>query len=355
MKKRLRSSWIYKRIDSFPSFRDFNKVWVGLISALVILAFTAFAYSVGTLGLLTPTYSMSGVFTNTGGMKVGREVRVAGVKAGKVTGITPDFDKGQVIITWKVNRGVRLGSKTKAEIVNANFLGGHYLRLSGPVKAPYMDELLSGERRIPLERTRTPFSLIDALGTTVRKVQAIDIEAVNRIVNEFADATEKTGPAFGELVTNLAKVTAAVNERDAELRRLVTNSQQITTTLAAKDAELFQLIDAADVLLTTLDQRRVELGTVLGSSSRVVTKLADLVAGQRGQLNALIGDFHTIIEAAGRQLPAINTGLAWTGPTFAGLASVGKHGPWADVVVYGLGLVNEETLCTVPVFPGCAP
>ncbi len=344
MMQRLRSSWIYRKVDSIPSFRDFNKLWVGVISIVALIAATVLATLAGTSGLLRSRYSMSGVFTDTGGLRPGMDVKVAGVTSGVVNGVHPDFDKGQVIITWKVDSGVNLGPETKAEIVVANFLGGLHIRLSGPVRRPYAHEQSEADRRIPLERTRTPFSVIDALGETVRNAQELDIDAVNKVVVTFADATERSGDAFGQLVTNVSKVTAAVGQREAELRRLLTNSQQITATLRSKDTELFQLIDAADVLLNTLDSRRSELSTVLGSSSRVVTKLADLVSGQRSQINTLIADLHTVVEAAERQLPGLNTGLAWTGPTFQNLAEVGKAGPWFDVVAYGIGCMDFATL-----------
>ncbi len=343
--ERVRRTRLYAFVDRIPSIRDLNKVTVGVVSIVVIGVLIAFAFAIGTFGLFQPSYTMSGVFTDTGGLKTGREVRVAGVKVGKVTSVEPDFDKGQVVISWKVNGGVELGPQTRADIVVANLLGGHYIRLSGPVEAPHMDDVPAAKRRIPLERTKTPFSVIDALGTTVRKVQALDIDAVNRVVREFADATDKSGAAFGAFVSNLAKVSAALGERDDVLERLIASSQRVTSTLADKDAELVQLVDSAHVLLTRLDARRAELASVLGSSSRVVDKLADLVAGQRGQLNAIIADLQTVVEAAGRQLPAINTGLAWTGPMFAGLGTVGGQGPWADLVVYGLGPDAIQVIC----------
>lgn len=341
---RLRSTWIYRKVDDIPSFRDLNKIWIGLVSIVTLVTLTALATVAGQIGILKSQYSMSGVFTDTGGLRSGMDVKVAGVTSGKVTGVHPDFRTGQVIITWKVDSGVNLGPQTKAEIVVANFLGGLHIRLSGPVKRPYVHEQTEADRRIPLQRTRTPFSVIDALGETVRNAQELDIDAVNKVVATFADATERSGDAFGALVTNVSKVTAAVGQREAELRRLLTNSQQVTTSLRVKDAELLQLVDAADLLLTRLDERRSELSTVLGSSSRVVTQLADLVSGQRSQLNALIADLHTIVEAAERQLPGLNTGLAWTGPTFQHLAEVGSAGPWFDIVAYGLGCLDAATL-----------
>src|SRR3546814_20214300 len=68
-------------------------------------------------------------------------------------------------------------SSDLAEIGAATLLGGYYLGLTGPVEEPFLHELPEAERRIPLERTNTPVSLIGALGDTTSQIQAIDIDS----------------------------------------------------------------------------------------------------------------------------------------------------------------------------------
>jgi phospholipid/cholesterol/gamma-HCH transport system substrate-binding protein len=338
---RLKSTWIYKLLDEIPSFRDFNKHWVGAIGIALIVLIAVASTAVGELGLLRNQYEVSGVFPDTGGLRAGMDVRVAGVKAGEVRSVDPDFEMGQVVITWRVDSGVKLGPDTTAEIVVSNLLGGMHVRLEGPVGEPYLHDLPVAERRIPLERTRTPFSVVEAIDDTVATAQGLDFDALNKVVETFADATERSGEAFGELMTNLSRVTAAIGQRGAELEKLLTNSQQVMTTLRAKDTQLFALIDAADVLLGKLDERRDELSVVLGSGSRAVVELADLIAGQRSELHSVLADLRTVLTHTDRHLPALNEGLALTGPTFNQLAQVGNSGPWFDIIVYGLGCIDS--------------
>ena len=72
------------------SFRDRNPYAVGAISLLVIGAMTGLAFMVGLLHLLEHTYSMEGTFTQAAGLRSGDDVKVAGVKVGRVTGVHAD-------------------------------------------------------------------------------------------------------------------------------------------------------------------------------------------------------------------------------------------------------------------------
>ena len=67
------------------SFRDRNPYAVGIISMLVIGAITGLAFMVGLLHLLEDTYSMEGTFTDAAGLESGDDVKVAGVKVGRVS------------------------------------------------------------------------------------------------------------------------------------------------------------------------------------------------------------------------------------------------------------------------------
>lgn len=335
------------RPGSLPSVRDLDKVKVGLVSLAVIAAMVAAAFSIGTLGIFQDRYQMSGVFTDTGGLRTGAKVKLAGVDVGTVTAVDPDFESGQVVITWEVDRGIDLGPATRAEVAVETLLGGHHLRLSGPVVEPYMADLDRSERRIPIERTRVPFTVIGAVGETTRSIEALDVEALNQIVLELAGISDANADALEPLLVNLQAVLAAIDDREVELDRLLGNAQQVSATLAAKDQQLVALIDAASVVLDQLDQRRGELAALLGSSDRAVTTLADLIAANRGHLESIVADLHLTLEAVDRQMPALTTSLTWLGPTFTGLATVGAGNDWFDIVVTGFGPLSADLIATL--------
>jgi len=332
---------------AFPSFLDLNRVAVGLVSVFLIAVVCVAAFAVGALNLTKHTYEMSGAFADASGIAKGADVEMAGVSIGTVTGVHPDFQLGEVIVTWNIDRGAQLGSQTTASLSLQNLLGGEYVRLGGPVVPPYIEQLPVSRRRIPLSRTSTTYTVNAVLGTAARDVQALDPATINRVLTELTSVLAGTRTDLVPLLTNLGTVSAAVNARDADLRQLVTNTQAVTATLAARNQQLGQLIDTADGLLGELVARRDQLQAVLGAGSSAVSQLTALIASERTRLDTVLEDLHVAIQAAGQQLPEIDEGFAWAGPTFAGLATVGGQGPWAEVVASGfspnaVGLLSQE-------------
>lgn len=306
-----------------PSWRDVNQLSLGLATIVVLGCLLTAAFSVGALDLFSNRYELSAVFPDAGGMKTGNDVRVAGVPVGEVTGIHPDFQTGQVIIAFEVDAGTDLGPNTRADIAAATLLGGYYLRLSGPVEEPYLESLPEDDpaRRIPLERTSAPVSLIGALSDTTTQIQTIDIDAVNAVLRQLAGATERNADVVPTLIDSLATVGAAIAEREDELRDLVGNASALTEVLAERDEEILTLVDAASVLLERLQVRRDELATVLGSGSEAVVTLTETIRQHRTDIDALLADAHILLDGIERNTGTINTSLAWAGPLFTLLGS----------------------------------
>lgn len=320
-----------------PSWRDVDQLRLGMVAIVVLAALLTAAFSAGTLGLFQDRYELSAVFLDTGGIDEGDDVRVAGVPVGSVTGVQPDFEAGQVIVTFEVDEGVHLGPRTRADISAATLLGGYYLRLSGPVTEPHLADLDADDerRRIPLERTSVPVALIEAISDTTTQVQAIDIDAVNEVLVSLAGATDRNADVVPELLDSLSTVGAAVSERDEELRSLVEGAAEVSEVLAQRDDEIVALVDAASVLLARLSERRDELATILGDGSEAVTTLTATITEHQQAIDDLLADSHVLLEGIERNTGTINTSLAWAGPLFTMLGAIRSPAGGFDVAVEG--------------------
>lgn len=327
-----------------PSFRDLDPVLVGVVAVVVAALGVGGAFLLGTVRPFDDTYRISAVFESTGGLKRNAEVRLAGVDVGRVVGVRADFERGQVIVSMDIDSGVELGPRTTAQISSATVLGGYYVRLGGPVVEPLLESLPSDDprRRIPLDRTRAPVSLVQALSDTTTAVEAIDIDALNRVLTELAGATVRNRDVVPRIIESLTTVGAAIAARDAELERLVANGRVLAETLAERDGEIVRLIDAAAVLLDTLQQRRDELATLLGRGSDAVVELTRTITEHRAALDALLADAHVLLDGVGRNLTTINTSLAYAGPLFTLLAATVNPTGGFDVAIEGLVVSADQ-------------
>ncbi|MEV4113671.1 MlaD family protein [Nonomuraea sp. NPDC049695] len=329
---------------ALKSFRDRNRIAVGLVSLATLAAILVATFLVGNLGLLEGGYFMSGVFVDSGGLRTGNDVRVAGVRVGKVTEVRADYTRGNVIVTWKVDDGVRLGRGTRADIALSNLLGGRYVKLTGAVSAPYMDQLPEGERRIPVTRTGVPTLINDAIKDATRLVERLDTDAVDDLLTELDKVDLGKRGRITRLLRNIGDLSDTISKSQPQLQRLVDNGTRIMNVLEKKDRQLGRLIDAIEVMLAELRARRNELRTLLGDGSDLVRSTTRLINEHEKTLVQVLDDNAAITTRLSGSNKQLNSLLAWAGPTFSGLSTMGGQGPWLEAIAAGLGPINPEVL-----------
>ncbi|SEF88482.1 phospholipid/cholesterol/gamma-HCH transport system substrate-binding protein [Thermomonospora echinospora] len=335
---------------ALKSLRDVNHRVVALVSVTVIGAACVFAFAVGQLHLLERGYEMSGVFTDTGGLKDGDDVRVAGVKAGRVLKVEPDFGRGQVIITWRVNAGVELGLDTRADVQTTTLLGGRYLKLSGPVPAdgPYADDVPESKRRIPLGRTTVPYTVTDAVEGATDLTRRLDEKAIDQLLDSVAKIESPSAAKLREMLENFRRLSAALNESYPQIERLIGASRDITGTLAAKDTQLKEIITQSRTLLRMLVERRRELAATIGEGGRTVRTLSNVVASHQRELNTLLDNLHLLTTRIAPNMDALNTSFALLGPTFTQVSHVKGNGNWVEGLMTGLGPIQPPGPISTP-------
>src|SRR4051812_47151510 len=132
-------------------FRERNPVIIGGVSILVLLALLLLAFNASKLPVIGSGTAYPAAFSDLSGLKNGDDVRVAGVRVGKVTGIALKNGYVQVKFTAK---GVHLGDQSSASIRVKTLLGTKYMAIE-----PAGSGKLSSHTGIPLSRTTTPFDV----------------------------------------------------------------------------------------------------------------------------------------------------------------------------------------------------
>ncbi|MEV3922559.1 MCE family protein [Actinomadura coerulea] len=322
---------------ALKSLRDVNHKIVAIVTVTALGAGCVFAFAVGQLHLLDRGYTMSGEFSDTAGLKKGQDVRVAGVKSGRITSVEPDFAHGRVIVSWHVNSGIDLGPKTRADIQTTTLLGGRYLRLSGPVSKPYLADVPESRRRIPLARTSVPFTVPEALEGAQNIVGKLDQRSVDRLLTEINKIKSPGAEKLGRILTNIQELSRTLNDSYPQIQQLIENSKTITGTLAGKDRELRQIIDASQVLLQSLVRRRGELAAAIGQGSRTVRTLSNVISRNQKELDTLLDNLHLLTTRLAPNMDALNTDFSLLGPTFQQVANLKGNGQYIEGLLTGLG------------------
>jgi phospholipid/cholesterol/gamma-HCH transport system substrate-binding protein len=330
------------------SFRDRNPYAVGAISLLVIGALTGLAFMVGLMHLLEDTYGMEGTFTRAAGLRTGDDVKVAGVKVGRVTGVKADRQHGLVRVTWVVDHGVEIRDDAQADIALETLLGAKYIRIrNAHVGEQRFDKLPRSKRVIPheecggdglcIQRTTTPEDIFDITREATERIEATDNDRLNQLIQQLAGIAEGKHATVTDLINGIRDVSTAIAQRDGKLADLLDHSDRLATNLAEKDQQLVKLIDASKTLLDFLVLRKEQLATALGEGSEAVADLGRVIESNRASLDAILDDLAPTLATVRANLPELNRALAIAGPAFLGQGKAGSHGPWQDIYIAALG------------------
>ncbi len=133
-----------------------------LVGALVIIIAVGFlysAYKTTDIGVgVGNGYNISAKFDRADGLNLGSEVKVGGIKVGKVVAQTLDASSYQAIISMVINDEVKLPMDSTAEIIGNGLLGEKYVAL-----IPGADEEKIAEGGI-IEYTQSAVSFESLIG-----------------------------------------------------------------------------------------------------------------------------------------------------------------------------------------------
>ena len=320
------------------SFRDRNPYIVGIITVLLLGSATGAAFLVGTLNLLEKTYSMEGVFSDASGLRSGDDVKLAGVKVGRVTGLEVDRATGSVRVSWEVDQGVDIGDEAGAEIALASLLGAKHIRINDPMAGDvFMEDLPADQRVVPLERTKVPFDVFELTRIGTEGIQETDTEKLNAFLVDLADITDGKAATVEDLLTGIREVGAAVNQRDEQFDSLLDQADRMSETLADKDDEIISLLDSSQRILDLIVARRDDLALVLGETADAVLELDRLISDNKVRLDGALDSLAPTLDVVSEHQDDLDRSLAWLGPGLLQQSRGGGQGPWQDIFVRSLG------------------
>ena len=133
---------------------------MGAIVLLTAVAFVSLAYEAANIRG-TDGYELEAEFGATGGLSVGDDVRISGIKVGRISRQELDPVTYAARIVMSLDERIRIPSDSSARITAASLLGGNYLEL-----IPGADEDMMQPGEVIYD-TRDPVSLTDLLGKAV--------------------------------------------------------------------------------------------------------------------------------------------------------------------------------------------
>ncbi|MDQ3786571.1 MAG: MCE family protein [Actinomycetota bacterium] len=321
------------------SFRSRNPIPIGITGIVVIALGLTVAMFSDDLPIIGGGTSYSAEFSEAAGLQPEDEVRIAGVKVGKVSDV--ELSGSNVVVTFKV-KDAWVGDQSLAAIKIKNVLGQKYLALE-----PDGRDVLDPSTPIPRERTMAPYDVLEAFRGLADTTNAIDTAQLAESFEVIAETFSDTPDDVKGALTGLQQLSTTISSRDKQLAALLSNTREISDTLAERDAEVVKLLQDGNLLLAEIGRRRDAITTLLEGTQALSKELKGLVDDNNKQLGPVLESLDQLTGMLARNQDALGQGIKNMAPFVRLFNNAVGNGRWFDNYLCGflppqLGPVNQE-------------
>lgn len=318
-----------------------DRVLIGLVTFLVVTSvMTWLVYATLQRQVTGATTQYAAEFTDVFGLREGDDVRMAGVRVGRVSGIELGGEPGnsRARVEFALQDDQKILANTEAAVLYQNIVGQRYLDLRlGPVgdSTP-----LPGGSVIPVARTTPSFDVGVVLNGYEPLFATIDPKAADQISQAAVQALSGDTTAWATLVDQSGKLTETIAGRDEVLGDMITGLDRVFGTLAKQNDNIDKTLANTREMVTGLNARRPELVSSMGSLTRVVRQLGAVTTEVNPSLQALI----TREPGFAAHLVTIEPQLAFMGANLPkllkGLARATQDGAYLNVYTCDLNALG---------------
>jgi phospholipid/cholesterol/gamma-HCH transport system substrate-binding protein len=310
-------------------FRERNPVVIGAISLAMIAALMTIAFKAGDLPIIGGGDTYYASFTEAGGIKANDEVRIAGVRVGKVRGVELAGD--EVKVEFQVDESAEFGPETAATIKVKTILGAMYLSLE-PAGQGQMEE----GGTIPVERTDSPFDVVEVFEGLAERSEKIDTDQLAQSLDTMAALTENTPEEFQAALRGVSALSANLAARDEELNTLLVNLEKVSGVLGDRSEDIIGLMEDGDVLFRALVARREAIHNLLVATSQLSKELTALVEDTRADLKPALDNLKSVVDLLNANEDNIDNSLRLMAPFYRVFANTLGNGPWFDTIIQNM-------------------
>lgn len=310
-------------------FRERNPVIIGLVSMSVLAVLLVAAFRAQDLPVIGGGDTYYAEFAEAGGLQSDDEVRIAGVRVGQVKSI--ELADGVVRVAFQVKTDSGFGPDSRADIKVKTLLGSMYISLD-PAGSGQLEEGAT----IPVERTSSPFDVVEAFEGLADTAGDIDTDQLARSLTTLADLTRNTPEEFRAALDGVSRLSTNIADKNEEIGSLLQNLERVSSVLDDRDEDLVDLMSDADVLFQALVARRDQIHRLLVSTQELSRELTRLVRDTRGDLEPALQELEDVLAVLNKNEDNIDDSIRLMAPFYRVFSNTLGSGPWFDTYIQNL-------------------
>ena len=314
--------------------------------AFAVVAILLFLLLLNTMINQLPSASrpFTAYFTSVSGLTPGSDVRVAGVRIGKVSDISLVTNAGQSItgipttgpnaeqkiaaVTFDLEKSQQIYKSTQIKMLYQNLLGQRFLSLSQDTTTPGLmasSNLLASGAHIPATETDPGFDLTQLLDGFRPLFQVLQPSEVNQLANSIIQVLQGEGGSIENLLQQTTQVTNFLADRDQVVGEVLTNLTPVLNNFAGQGTQLASTVTSLRQLMQGLAADRTSIGNSISHLSTLITSTSDLITQARTPAVADVHLFRQVVETTNAEKTLLTNALGAFGDVFTGLGKITSY------------------------------
>ena len=310
------------------------RIGIAAFAALGVLGVIILAISVIPFG--TKTYHAE--LAHTAGLRAQEGVQIAGVEVGEVTGL--DVVGRHVKVDFTVDKDLRLGSQTKADVKVGTLLGTHYLALTPQGSGTLADDTIA------LSRTSVPFNLQDVIDEGTDAVEELDGAKIAESLSVVGDTLKAAGPSLGPAFKGVARVSEVITKRDDQIAELLKASRSISEQLSDSSGDLTELMRQSNLVIEELIDRREDIRDLLSDVSSITATINGIINDNGDDLGPMLKDLDAVTSVLIDRDDRLRVALHNLAVTSRYFANATGDGPFINL--YFTDGIPNKLRCGIP-------
>lgn len=284
-----------------------------------LLGVILLAVAFGVVGLVkfgATTYTAE--FSDAGAIRVGDDVRIAGVPVGSVKSVTLEPD--HVDVRFSVDHDVFIGDQTSLDVKMLTIVGGHYLAVHPAGTKPL------GQQRIPQDRVVLPYSLPEIFQDAIQPIKGIDGNVLRDNFGALEASLNSQPKSIHGALTAATTLVDILNRQNSDISRTLAVADEYLGALRGNISVVGTFVRSLNLLETLVENNIWAVGS-LNNTAEVVDGVAGIGREWQSTLKPMarplansIPDADALMQKLGQLLTSVRGMLGALKPL------VGPHG-----------------------------
>jgi len=265
------------RLSLTRPIEDYNKIAIGTVALVVMVAVVGAVALTGALNLGKTIYRAE--FAQAASVREDDQVTIAGISVGHVDALTLAGDRVEMRLS--IDKGVYLGSDTKAAIKLTTLLGSRYIELT-----PGRSGSLQGHT-IPLSNTSAPYDLQTALADATTTFDQVDADQIANSLTTVSRSLDGLPQALPDALRNLKSLSRIISDRRGQIGTLLSSTDKLAATIRDQKANLGMLVLQGRDLIGEITTRRAAIERLFEGTTALAHTLSRILTDEHA-LNEML-------------------------------------------------------------------